>query len=120
MPVLPGLKVPTKRSILMTWTQNPYQRQPMTRMISFETRASEPIPAGDKTITPFAQALHLHIPVFNLDCVWNRPVSVHIRTVNGEEYVAPVVDVTRIAIWSTLGASLLIGIILRLVTRKKS
>ncbi len=78
----------------------------MQRLIQTETQSGQPVQAGGYTITPFARSLRINVRRFPAGLIWNRPVSVHVRTPSGQEYILPVVDVTRQAQFTLLGVSL--------------
>jgi hypothetical protein len=80
-------------------------------MIRVENRAGQPIQASGWRIIPFSRALIFQIPIFNIGMVWNRPVSYSVTGPDGQEHVVPIVDVTRQAIWTMLGAGIATGFI---------
>ena len=73
-------------------------------LITYENRAGTPIEAGGQRITPFSKVLILRIPGFPGGLIWNRPTSISVSNENGPEQTIPIVDVTRMALWSLLGA----------------
>jgi hypothetical protein len=89
-------------------------------LIRYETRAGEPIQAAGRRIIPFSKALIVRFPGLPGGVIWNRPVSVSVQEADGQEQVIPIVDVTRLAIWSMLGGSLLAMVILGLLVGRKS
>lgn len=85
-----------------------------------ETRAGDPIPAGDTTIVPLAKSYQLRLPGKVGGVIWNRPASVVVQTAVGQEYILPIRDVTRRAQFALLGGSLLAGLLAWLVVRGKN
>ncbi|MBN2148158.1 MAG: hypothetical protein JW726_12260 [Anaerolineales bacterium] len=77
------------------------------KWITLETRAGEPIKAGDKRLLPMAKVLRLKIPGLNGGLIWNRPASVVVQSADGQEQTLPVRDLTRQAQWLLLGAGIL-------------
>jgi hypothetical protein len=90
-------------------------------LFRYETRQGEPVLVAGRRITLLSKALVIRLPGFNGGLIWNRPASVLVTSEDGQEQSLPVVDVTRMAIWNMLGASmaffLVIGLF-RLVRRK--
>jgi hypothetical protein len=82
--------------------------------VQWRTGAGDSIRVGDSTVTPLAQALVVRLPwqagsgrrggAF----VWNRPVAVLVERA-GQSQRLPIVDVTRIVVWSLMGGLLLVG-----------
>jgi hypothetical protein len=75
----------------------------MTRFkdaVRFETRSATSTMVGDTTITPQAQSLSIRWP--RGEWVWNRPTGVLVER-NGQTERIPIVDVTRVALWTMLG-----------------
>lgn len=69
------------------------------------------------TITPESQALIIKFPFGGI--VWQRPTAVLVR--QGEKTERhPIIDVTRLAAWSMLGASLLLSLLLRGIKKVNS
>jgi hypothetical protein len=100
----------------------------MTRILSYETQAGQPIRHGNVTLVPFARTLRFllpwHFPGVNwgFGLAWSRPVSVLAVTDDGQEQVIPVRDVTRQAqlglVGACLGMAILIGTIEVLRSKK--
>jgi|MudIll2142460700_1097286.scaffolds.fasta_scaffold2198575_1 hypothetical protein len=80
-------------------------------IIEYETKAGDPIQAGDVQIIPFAKVFHLRLPGQRGGLVWNRPVAVAVTPLNGETYVLPVRDPTRMALFA-MGGAILGGLLL--------
>jgi hypothetical protein len=81
------------------------------RLLQVETRAGDPIPAGDMMIIPMAKSTQIRFPGLPGGIIWNRPASVVVQTSAGQEYVLPVRDITRRIQFALLGGGL-IGIFL--------
>ncbi len=63
--------------------------------MSVRTRQSPPIEWQGRKISPIGQAV-MFTPSARFGFVWNRPVAVEIQPAEGEPYVQPVYDLTRI------------------------
>jgi LPXTG-motif cell wall-anchored protein len=50
-----------------------------------------------------ARLVQLRIPSAHGGLIWNRPVAIVVRPSNGPEKVIPVLDLTRIAMFSLAG-----------------
>lgn len=87
------------------------------KFLQVETRAGDPIQAGDTTIVPLAKSYQFRLPGKAGGVIWNRPASVVVQTALGQEYILPVRDVTRQAQFALLGGSLLVGLLTWLVVR---
>ncbi len=81
----------------------------MNKFISWQTHTGEAIEVGDTTVIPQSQALHIKLPFGGY--VWNRPTAVMVER-NGRIETIPILDVTRIALWSFIGLTILINLIL--------
>ena len=86
--------------------------------IEREIRTGEAMQVGDYQITPQTQVLHVRFPWKYSGLIWNRPKAVLVRTSGGQEYSLPVLDVTRVVIWSMLAGGLVGAILIGLVRRK--
>ena len=87
------------------------------KILSWETKEGPAITAHGYTVTPVAQALHLHTRFGGL--VWNRPVAVLIDE-GGSVTRLPIVDVTRVALWAMAGGAGLTLMITRLLSLSRS
>lgn len=81
------------------------------RLLQVETRAGDPIPAGDMRIIPMAKSTQIRFPGLPGGVIWNRPASVVVQTSAGQEYILPVRDITRRIQFALLGGGL-IGVFL--------
>lgn len=64
--------------------------------IQYRMRYGNPIPGPGYAIVPVTKTLVAQIPGMRGGAVWNRPISIHVITPEGNEAALPVVDVTRI------------------------
>lgn len=85
----------------------------MGQIISVENKAGEPIQFGATRLAPFSQCVRVQIPGLRGGIIWNRPLSVLVTHADGDEEVIPVPDITRIVIWSLLGAAALSWLLTR-------
>jgi hypothetical protein len=76
-----------------------------------ETRNGRPLETKGAQVHVRSQVVQLRLPIANGGLIWNRPVSVVIRTPDGREQILPVPDVTRSAVLALLVLSL-VGTIL--------
>jgi hypothetical protein len=89
-----------------------------------ETKAGEPIQAGEVTIIPFAENIRISVPGWLGGIIWNRPTAIAVQTTDGEEHILPVVDATRqmqiIIILAGLTSALLIWLISQVIPIKRN
>jgi LPXTG-motif cell wall-anchored protein len=50
-----------------------------------------------------SRLVQLRFPIGNGGLIWNRPVAIVVRPLNGQEKVIPVLDMTRIALFTLVG-----------------
>lgn len=86
-------------------------------MIHLETRAGDPIKAGNTKVIPFSQALIVRLPGLNGGLIWNRPVSALFVSPEGQEQVVPIQDVTRQIQFAFLGVGLLGSFLMWIIFR---
>jgi hypothetical protein len=89
------------------------------RFFSIENRAGETHTAGGYAVTPFNHVISLRIPGWKAVAAWIRPVSVLVKKPDGEEQVLPVVDVTRAAELTLLGAGIGVPLLALLLSRRR-
>jgi hypothetical protein len=65
----------------------------------------QPVKVGDVQVYVRSQVLQMRLPFGNGGLIWNRPLSVLIRTPNGQEQILSVPDVTRTAVLTLLALS---------------
>ena len=88
-------------------------------VIETSIRKGEPRWVGELELTPMTNVLKVQLPGRPIGIIWNRPRSVVVRTVDGEERVLPVSDVTRIAIWAMLAGGIAGAIAMGLLYRSR-
>ena len=88
----------------------------LTEFIEWKTVHGTAVSTPQHTLIPESQALIIKFPFGGF--VWQRPTAVLVQ--NGAQTQRhPIVDVTRLATWSVLAASLLIPLLLSLVKKSK-
>jgi hypothetical protein len=70
-----------------------------------QTLNGRPVKVGDVQVYVRSQVLQMRLPFGNGGLIWNRPLSVLIRTPNGQEQILSVPDVTRTAVLTLLALS---------------
>ncbi len=87
----------------------------LTDFIQLQTVQGTAVSTLHHTVIPESQALIIKFPFGGF--VWQRPTAVLVQ--QGEQTERhPITDITRLATWSVLGASLLIPLILRLLRKQ--
>ena len=74
-----------------------------TSLLRIETLTSLPITIQDTQLHVRSQLVQLRFPTVNGGVIWNRPVAVVVRTLDGEEKIISISDMTRIAILTLAG-----------------
>jgi hypothetical protein len=74
--------------------------------IAREVRNGDTIQAGDFELTPQTNVFIAKFRGHHGGLIWNRPRAVLVRTMDGEESILPVRDVTRNIIWAMLAGAL--------------
>jgi hypothetical protein len=87
--------------------------------IEREVRTGETIQAGDFEITPQTNVFTVKLNGRHGGLIWNRPRAVIVRSVDGEESILPVRDVTRNIIWGMLAGSVLGAIMIGMMNHNK-
>jgi hypothetical protein len=67
----------------------------MSPLVAIETRAGEPIQAGNRTLIPFARSLRFQLPGRPGGLIWTCPASLLVKDSDGQEQVLPIPDITR-------------------------
>jgi hypothetical protein len=67
----------------------------MSPLVAIETRAGEPIQAGDRILIPFTRSLRVQFPDRRGGLIWTSPASLLVNDGNGQEQVLPILDITR-------------------------
>ena len=91
-----------------------------TSILRVETLTSPPVTAQDTQVRVRSQLVHLRFPAVNGGLIWNRPASVVVRTTNGQEKIIPILDMTRIIIYTLAWLCFTGMFILMFLRRKKS
>ena len=77
-----------------------------TSLLRIETHTSPPVTTPDGQIYVRSQVVQVRFPAINGGLIWNRPVAVALRQLNGQEKIVPVLDITRIILLTLAGLSL--------------
>lgn len=88
--------------------------------IEREIRAGATQQVGDFEITPQSNVFSIQTRSHHFGFIWNRPRSVIVRTVDGQETILPVKDVTRYIIWGMLAGGLLGTMMIGMIYRMNS
>lgn len=89
----------------------------LTDFIEWKTVQGTAVSTPHHTLVPESQALIIKFPYGGF--VWQRPTAVLVQ--QGEQTQRyPITDVTRLATWSVLAASLLLPLLLRLILNKST
>ena len=87
----------------------------LTDFIEWKTVQGTAVSTPHHTLIPESQALIIKFPYGGF--VWQRPTAVLVQ--QGEQTQRhPITDVTRLATWGVLAASLLLPLLLRLILNK--
>ena len=70
----------------------------MPNLIQSEYRSGNPIKYSDGTITPFSKLIQINIPKLRGGLIWNRPHSILVTDMDGDERIMHIRDVTRLII----------------------
>jgi hypothetical protein len=89
-------------------------------IIEFQTHTGEPIQMDGKSIQLHSRALVLRFPRSTGGLVWNRPVSVSVRTTDGRDMTLPVHDTTRSLEIYVFASVMLFTLFIGLVWRARS
>ena len=87
----------------------------LTDFVEWKTMQGTAVSIPHHTLIPESQALIFKFPYGGI--VWQRPTAVLVKNGNKTERY-PVVDVTRLATWSILVASLLLPLLLHLIKKE--
>ena len=87
--------------------------------IEREIRTGEPQQVGDYEITPQTNVFIAKLRGQHGGLIWNRPRAVIVRTMDGEENILPIRDVTRNIIWGMLAGALLGAMLIGLMNHDK-
>ena len=87
----------------------------LTDFVEWKTVQGTAVSTPHHTLIPESQALIVKFPYGGF--VWQRPTAVLVKNDDQTER-HPVVDVTRLATWSILTASLLLPLLLHLIKKE--
>jgi hypothetical protein len=90
-----------------------------TSLLRIESITGQPIKVKDTQVRVRSQVVQLRFPLIHGGLIWNRPVSVLVRTAHGQDQVLPVPDVTRNALLMLFMLSLAGTFLFRLFQRKR-
>lgn len=89
-------------------------------IIEFQTHAGDPIQMDGRSIQLHSRALVLRFPRSTGGLVWNRPVSVSVRTTDGRDMTLPVHDTTRLLEFYVFASVMLFTLFIGLVWRARA
>jgi hypothetical protein len=87
--------------------------------IEREIRTGEAQHVGDFEITPQTNVFMIKLRGRHGGLIWNRPKAVIVRTIDGEETLLPVQDVTRNILWGMLAGGLVGAMLIGMMYRNK-
>jgi hypothetical protein len=87
--------------------------------IERDVRTGETQHIGDYEITPQTNVFLVKLRGRHGGLIWNRPRAVIVRTIDGEERILPVQDVTRNILWGMLAGGLVGAILIGMMNRNK-
>jgi hypothetical protein len=91
-----------------------------TSLFRVGTHSGPPMDIPHGQVYLRSQFVQFRFPVIRGGLIWNRPASVVVRSLNGQETSLPIVDVTRIALVALTGLGLATGIVSMFLRRKTS
>ena len=86
---------------LHMWTSKLDKMQ--TSMFQIETLTSSRITVQGTQVRLRSLLVRLRCPAIHGGVIWNRPVAVVVRTLDGDESILPIPDVTRTALLALAG-----------------
>jgi hypothetical protein len=87
--------------------------------IEREVRTGETQHVANFDITPQTSVFLAKLRGRHGGLIWNRPKAVIVKTIDGEESILPVQDVTRNIIWGMLAGGLVGAILIGMMYRNK-
>jgi len=66
-------------------------------LLRIETLTGQPVKVKDAQLRLRSQVLQLRFPFISGGVIWNRPVAVLVRTLDSQDRILPIRDVTRTA-----------------------
>jgi LPXTG-motif cell wall-anchored protein len=89
-------------------------------LVRIETLTGHPLTIQDAQLYVRSQLVQLRFPTVNGGLIWNRPVAIVVRTLNGQEKIIPISDRTRTVMFTLAGLCLTGMFVLVFLRRKKS
>jgi hypothetical protein len=86
-------------------------------IVEFQTHTGDPIQLDGKSIQLRSRALLVRFPRSTGGLVWNRPVSVSVRTTDGHDETLPVHDTTRLMEFYVFASVMLFTFLIGLSSR---
>ncbi|MEZ4591073.1 MAG: hypothetical protein R3D55_08010 [Chloroflexota bacterium] len=87
----------------------------LTDFVEWKTVQGTAVSTPHHTLIPESQALIIKFPYGGM--VWQRPTAVLVQ--NGSQTKRhPIVDVTRLATWSIISASMILPLLLRIIKKQ--
>jgi len=74
-------------------------------LLRIETLTGQPVKVKDAQLRLRSQVLQLRFPFISGGVIWNRPVAVLVRTLDSQDRILPIRDVTRTAMLVLAGLS---------------
>ena len=90
-----------------------------TSTVRIETLTGPPITIPDGQIYVRSKYVQLRFPKVKGGLIWNRPVAAVVRTTDGQEKIIPILDITRIILFTLAGFCLTSMFVLMLRRHKK-
>lgn len=72
-------------------------------LLRVETLTGQSIRVKNAELRVRSQIVQLRFPVANGGLIWNRPVAVLVRRRDGQEQMLPILDLTRIVVFTLVG-----------------
>lgn len=89
-----------------------------TSIFHIQTLSGPPIKLKGAELHVRSQVIQLRFPFISGGVIWNRPISVSVRTADGQDRILPIQDVTRTAVLTMLVLSLAGTFLLRIFRLK--
>ena len=89
-----------------------------TPLLRIETLTSPPITIPDAQVYIRSRLVQLRFPAVSGGLIWNRPVAIVVRRLNGQTKIVPILDLTRI-VWLALAGICFTGVVTLLFPRRK-
>ena len=90
-----------------------------TPKLRIETLTSPPITLPDAKLYVRSQLVQIRFPTANGGLIWNRPVATVVRSPDGQEKIIPILDITRITLFTLAGFCLTSMFVLTFLRPKK-